>query len=45
MKSLHQPKIALTATKVPSVYGVYTILKASLQMFGLNIKLQKTLRW
>ena len=45
MKSSHQPKIAFTATKVPSVYGVYTILKASLHLFGFNIQLQKALRW
>ena len=45
MKLLHLPKIALTATKVPSVYGVYTILKGNLQLFGLNIKLQRTLKW
>jgi len=45
MKLFHLPKIGLTATKVPSVYGVYTIVKGNLQLFGLNIKMQTTVRF
>gem|GEM_PF-1778648 len=42
MKLFHRPRIALTAVKVPSVYGVHTLIKASLYLFGR--KLQGSIR-